>query len=214
MYPQLDGFDGVREVMPPDRLGIDLIWRAFIRMFDGEGGEDPTAPTVRIVNLSLGDAKRRFAGVMSPWARLIDHLAWRYNVLILVSAGNIPERMPLEDVDQWADFENADADERQATLLRAILRQRANRRLLAPSEAINALTVGAAHNDNLAPNGQGAMAVDPYASPVLPNMSSALGLGFKRTIKTEILFPGGAEQVRANSTQAPKEEIGKATVRH
>ncbi len=210
MYPQPDGFDGVREVMPPDRLGIDLIWRAFIRMFDGEGGEDPTAPTVRIVNLSLGDAKRPFAGVMSPWARLIDHLAWRYNVLILVSAGNITERMPLEDVDQWADFENAEAAERQATLLRAVLRQRANRRLLAPSEAINALTVGAAHNDNLAPNGQGAMAVDPYASPVLPNMSSALGLGFKRTIKPEILFPGGAEQVRASSTHAPI-EVGPVT---
>lgn len=210
MYPQPDGFDGVREVMPPDRLGIDLIWHAFIRMFDGEGGEDPTAPTVRIVNLSLGDAKRRFAGVMSPWARLIDHLAWRYNVLILVSAGNITERMPLEDVDQWAEFENANADDRQATLLRAVLRQRANRRLLAPSEAINALTVGAAHNDNFASNGQGAMAVDPYASPVLPNMSSALGLGFKRTIKPEILFPGGAEQVRASSTHAPI-EVGPVT---
>ena len=210
MYSQPDGFGGVREAMPPDRLGIDLIWRAFIRMFDGEGGEEPTAPTVRVVNLSLGDAKRRFAGVISPWARLIDHLAWRYNVLILVSAGNIPERLSLEGVDHWADFENADAPDRQSTLLRAILRQRANRRLLAPSEAINALTVGAAHADHLAPNGQGLMAVDPYASPALPNPSSALGLGFKRTIKPEILFPGGAELVRANSTRAPI-EIGSVT---
>ncbi len=210
MYSQPDGFDGVREVMPPDRLGIDLIWRVFIRMFDGEDGEDPTAPTVRIVNFSLGDAKRRFAGVMSPWARLIDHLAWRHNILILVSAGNITERLPLENVDQWADFENADADRRQATLLRTILRQRADRGLLAPSEAINALTVGAAHNDYLAPNGQSAMAIDPYASPALPNMSSTLGPGFKRAIKPEILFPGGAEQVRATSTHAPI-EVGPVT---
>lgn len=210
MYSRPDGFDGAQEVMPPDRLGIDLIWRAFIRMFDGEGGEEPTAPTVRLINLSLGDAKRRFAGVMSPWARLIDHLAWRYNVLILVSAGNIPERLPLDDVAQWGDFENAASPERQAMLLRAILRQRATRRLLTPSEAVNALTVGAAHDDNLAPNGQGAMAVDPYASPVLPNMSSALGLGFKRTIKPEILFPGGAEQVRATSSHAPI-EVGPVT---
>ena len=205
MYPQPGGFGDGMEVMPSDRLSIDLIWRVFIRMFDGEGGEDPTAPTVRIVNLSLGDVKRRFAGVISPWARLIDHFAWRYNILILVSAGNITERLPLEDVDRWADFENAGPAERQATLLRAILHQRANRRLLAPSEAVNALTVGAAHNDKLAPNGQGAMAVDPYTSPFLPNMSSALGLGFKRTIKPEILFPGGAEQVRANSSHAPIE---------
>jgi len=205
MYPQPDGLDGVREAMPPDRLGIDLIWRVFIRMFDGEDGEAPTAPTVRIVNLSLGDAKRRFADVMSPWARLIDHLSWRHGVLVLVSAGNVTERLPLEDVVQWADLENADAGERQAKLLRAILRQRANRRLLAPSEAVNALTVGAAHDDNLAPSGQGVMAVDPYANPALPNVSSALGLGFRRTIKPEILFPGGAEQVRTNSTHAPIE---------
>ncbi len=205
MYPQPEGFDGVRESMPAERLGVDLIWRAFIRMFDGEGGEDPTAPAVRIVNLSLGDAKRRFAGAMSPWARLIDHLAWRHKVLILVSAGNITERIPFENIDQWEDFENANPDERQAMLLRAILRQRANRRLLAPSEAVNALTVGAAHNDNLAPNGQGMMAVDPYSSPVLPNMSSALGLGFKRSIKPEILFPGGAEHVHVGKTRAPIE---------
>src|SRR3546814_15269209 len=104
MYPQLDGFDGVREVMPPDRLGIDLIWRAFIRMFDGEGGEDPTAPTVRTVNLSLGDAKRLFAGVMSPWARLIAHPASRYNFLTLVSAWNTPERTTLEAFDPYAAF--------------------------------------------------------------------------------------------------------------
>jgi len=207
MYPQPHGFDSAREVMPSDRLCIDLIWRAFIRMFDGEGEEEPTAPTVRVINLSLGDAKRQFAGVMSPWARLIDYLAWRYKVLVLVSAGNIPDRLTLEGIDQWSEFENAIPSERQSILLRAILRQRANRRLLAPSEAINALTVGAAHTDNLAPNRQGAMSVDPYASTVLPNMSSALGLGYKRTIKPEILFPGGVEQVRASSTSAPIEII-------
>ena len=205
MHPQPYGFNGVLEVMPPDRLCIDLIWRAFIHMFDGEGSEEPTAPTVRVVNLSLGDANRRFAGVMSPWARLIDHLACLYNVLILVSAGNILELLPLNDVEYWDDFENADAPDRQSTLLLAILRHRAYRQLLSPSEAINALTVGAAHTDHISSNGQGLMAVDPYASPALPNPSSALGLGFKRTIKPEILFPGGAEQVRAKSTLAPIE---------
>ena len=203
LYPQRDGFDSTREMMPPNRLGIDLIWRAFIRMFDGEGGDDAVAPSVRIVNLSLGDEKRRFAGVMSPWARLIDYLAWRHKVLILVSAGNITDRVPLEGVDAWADFENATPVDRQTTMLRAVLRQRACRGLLSPSEAVNALTIGAAHADHVAPNGQGAMAVDPYACGSLPNLSSALGLGFKRTIKPEVLFPGGSEQVQANSTGAP-----------
>jgi len=203
MYPQRDGFDTTREVMPPDRLGLDLIWRVFIRMFEGEGGEDPTAPTVRIVNLSLGDANRRFAGTMSPWARLIDHLAWRYGVLILVSAGNVSDRVPLDGVAAWADVETANGEARQATMLRAILRQRANRRLLSPAESINALTIGAAHVDHVAPNGHGVLAVDPYASPHFPNPSSALGLGFKRTVKPELLFPGGVEHVRASATRAP-----------
>jgi hypothetical protein len=205
MYPQPDGFDTTREVMPPDRLGIDLIWRAFIRMFEGEGGEEATAPSVRIVNLSLGDANRRFAGLMSPWARLIDYLAWRYGVLILVSAGNISDRVPLDGVAEWADFENADGEARQAATLRAILRQRAKRRLLSPAESMNAVTVGAAHTDHIAPNGHGVLAIDPYVSPHLPNPSSAMGLGFKRTVKPEILFPGGAEHVRANGTHAPIE---------
>ena len=205
MYPQPYGFDGNLEVMPPNQLSIDLIWRACMRMFEGEGGEDPTAPTVRIVNLSLGDANRRFAGLMSPWARLIDHLSWTYRLLVLVSAGNITDCVPLDDVNAWEDFENADAEERQATMLRAILRQRARRSLLSPSESINALTIGAAHSDRVAPNGHGVLAVDPYASPFLPNPSSAPGLGLKRTVKPEIFFPGGAEQVRSNRTQAPIE---------
>ena len=205
LFAQPDGMGSVLETMPPDRLGADLIWRAFIRMFDGEGGEGPTAPTVRIVNLSIGDAKRRFAGVMSPWARLVDYLAWKYDVLILVSAGNIADRVPLDDVQKWADFQNVVAVDRQSILLRAISRQRAGRMLLAPSEAINALTVGAAHIDQLSPSGAAPLAVDPYENPTLPNPSSALGLGFKGSIKPEILFPGGSEQIRGFSTHAPIE---------
>lgn len=205
MYPQPDGLGSQHELMPPDRLGIDLVWRAFIRMFDGEGGEEAAASTVRIVNLSLGDAKRRFAGLMSPWARLIDYLSWHYGVLVLISAGNVSEGVPLDGIASWTDFDTADPEERQAILLRAILRQRANRRLLSPSESINALTIGAAHADNVAPNGHGALSVDPYTSPFLPNPSSALGLGLKRSIKPEILFPGGAEQVRTRSSHAPIE---------
>ena len=198
MYPQ-QGLDDTPEVMPPDRLCIDLIWRVFIRMFDGEGGEEPTAPTVRVVNMSLGDAKRQFAGVMSPWARLIDYLAWQYNVLIIVSAGNILDPLPLDGVNCGYDYEYADVHDLQSKLLRAILRNRADRQLLSPSEAINALTIGAAHSDHHSHNGSVTMNVDPYANSGLPNPSSALGLGFKRTIKPEILFPGGIEQVTMKS---------------
>ena len=210
MYPQ-PTFDGNRECMPPDKLAIDLIWRAFIRMFSGEGGAEPTAPTVRIVNISLGDVKRRFAGVLSPWARLIDYLSWEHGVLILVSAGNIPDPIPLDGVAKWSDYEDADPAERETILLRAILRKRADRRLLAPSEGLNGLTIGACHMDGITPNGSSPLAVDPYANPFLPNPSSALGLGYLRGVKPEILLPGGREHVRANSSVAPIEVRPVAT---
>src|SRR5699024_4322565 len=113
MYPQQVGFDSFEERMPPDELAIDLIWRVFIRMFEGEGDEEPTAPTVRIVNMSLGDLKRRFAGVLSPWARLIDYLTWQHGVLIVVSAGNIPDPVPLDEIAAWSDFENVAPAERE-----------------------------------------------------------------------------------------------------
>ena len=88
-------------------------------------------------------------------------------------------------------------------MLRSVLAQRATRRLLSPSEAINPLTIGACHDDHATPNGTAVMAVAPYASPHLPNPSSALGLGFRKGVKPDLLFPGGREQVRSNSTHAP-----------
>jgi hypothetical protein len=190
------------EQMPPDQLGIDLMWRSFVRMFEGEGGEPAAAPNVRIVNLSLGDAKRRFAGTMSPWTRLIDYFSWRYGLLIFVSAGNISATLPL-DAATWNEIETATPEGRQAAVLGSILKERAHRRLLSPSESINCLTIGAAHRDQVAPNGFPAMAVDPYASAFLPNVTSALGLGFRRGVKPDILMPGGRELVRTNSTHAP-----------
>src|SRR5258707_642844 len=102
MFPQQLGFREREEFFPPGRLGVDLMWEAFRRMMEGEEAAPPnrpgvpaSAPTVRIVNLSLGDPTRRFAGTMSPWARLIDYVAWKYSLLILVSAGNVIDPVPL-----------------------------------------------------------------------------------------------------------------------
>lgn len=203
MHSNHQGIDGRYEAMPDDRLGIDLIWQAFIRMFDGEGGEEASAPTIRVVNISLGDSNRQFSGVMSPWAKLIDFLSWKYNVLIVVSAGNITDGLALEGCDTWGEYESASAEDRQKILLRSILNERAKRRLLAPSEALNALTVGSAHSDSVNTGLGPVMAVDPYQSNELPNLSSAVGLGFKRSVKPEILMPGGAEFIRAYTNQSP-----------
>jgi hypothetical protein len=206
MFPQPTGFDDRREErMPPDELVVDLTWRAFIRMKEGERGEAPTAPGVRVVNLSLGNDNQRFARTMSPWARLIDFVAWHYGVLVIVSAGNIRDAVPLPEVASWSEFEQAPPEKRQATILSSIVKQLANRQLLSPSEAINALTVGACHDDCVPAGKTGLMAVTAYASRFLPNPSSALGLGFRGSVKPDVLFPGGREQLRSTRSHAPIE---------
>jgi hypothetical protein len=212
MFPQQMGFGEPVEFFPTDSLGVDLMWEAFRRMMEGEEpippnnpGVPASAPNVRIVNLSVGDPTRRFAGVMSPWARLLDHVAWKYNLLVLVSAGNVTDPVPLPELATWDAFANAAANDRQAQMLRGILSQRATRRLFSPSEAINALTIGGCNHDNAGANGSPLMAVAPYVCEHLPNPSSALGLGFHRGIKPELLLPGGREQVRSNRTHAPIE---------
>jgi hypothetical protein len=136
---------------------------------------------------------------MSPWARLLDYLAHRYRVLFLVSAGNITDPLTLPQFQGWGEFETATPQERQTALIAAINANKSTRTLFSPAEAMNVITVGAAHRD-AAPAGNPAMAVAPFECDGLPNVSSALGLGFKRVIKPEILADGGREYVGLRGT--------------
>ena len=60
------------EAIPPAVLPVDLIHRAVRRLFEPEGGEPPAAPTIRFVNLSIGDPARPLMREMSSWARLVE----------------------------------------------------------------------------------------------------------------------------------------------
>ncbi|MGH9896610.1 MAG: hypothetical protein ACREA0_32355, partial [bacterium] len=42
------------ETVPEDTLVVDLVHRAVRRLFEGEGGDPPTAPDVAVINLSIG----------------------------------------------------------------------------------------------------------------------------------------------------------------
>ena len=192
-----------KELIPMDESAIDIIRRSFIRMFEGDDGEDPVAPTVRIVNISLGDKARPFGSLLSPWAKLMDHLAWKYSVLIIISAGNIVDPMHLKDIDNWSNISSMLPTNLEDLILGTILQNRAGRRLLAPSESINCLTVGASHSDYLKDRRLGVWTIDPYLSPHLPNPSSAQGLGYRKAVKPEILMPGGREHIMATSNTAP-----------
>lgn len=176
-----------REHTPDDQLLIDLVHRAVKRICEGEAGQGPVAPTVRVINLSVGDAGRMFAREMSPWARLLDWLAVRHSVLFIVSAGN--DLRPLTLNAPGNTLQGMTPDERTALAFAALTSESAGRRLIAPAEAMNALTVGALHADKaqlVAAPGR----FDLFASGGLSPLSR-VGHGHRRSIKPEILMPGG-----------------------
>ena len=202
------------EETPDDRLLVDVIYRAVRRIKEADGDQPASAPSVLVVNVSLGDPRRPFAGQMSPWARLLDYLAYRYHILFVVSAGNIKEPLTLPQFQGWREFESATPEQRQAALISAISASKSMRTLFSPAEAMNVITVGSAHRDAVLARNP-AMAVDPFACASLPNISSALGLGFKRVIKPDILADGGREYVRLRGTNphlhvAPVRVTGRA----
>lgn len=184
-----------------NRLLLDLIYRAVLRMKIGDAEGEATAPEVFIVNLSLGDRNRPFAGPMSPWGRLLDYLADRFGILFLVSAGNVTQPLAVQDFAGLIDFESASAEAREAAILRALAEQQALRTLLSPAESLNAVTVGAWHEDG-APLMNGAAVFSPFADEPGPNISSALGLGHRKVVKPDIFMPGGRELVRVAANGA------------
>lgn len=78
MKPHLDFGGQLVEAIPEDVLPIDLIHRAVRRLYETEGDESPAAPSVRVINLSVGDRSRPFDRGMSPWAGLLKDHQTRY----------------------------------------------------------------------------------------------------------------------------------------
>jgi hypothetical protein len=187
--------DPIDEHTPGDTLLVDTLHRAIVRM-KGTPEQPGTAPSVFLVNLSLGDRRRPFANLVSPLARLLDFLAEKYNIMFLVSAGNIGEELVLPDFNHWSDFERAASETKERAVLMALFAAKHQRSLLSPAEAINVVTVGAQHTDNVAQRTGAHSAVDPFNDSTLPNASCAIGLGYRRAVKPDIYLPAGREHVR------------------
>lgn len=192
---------------PKDRLIIDLIYEAVLRMREGP---EATAPGVIVVNLSLDNGNRRFYGRMSAWARLLDRLAFDFGLLFVVSAGNIKDPFRLPPYTTGTAFEDADADERARHTLAALHAIAADRRLLSPAETVNGVTIGAVnHDDAPLPMYRGASSnVAPYSDITIANPSSALGPGFGSAVKPDILMPGAREHLRALNGTGSAIEVG------
>jgi hypothetical protein len=199
----------VRPLLIPDQYGhertegnrllVDTIYTAVLRM-KGTPDKEGTAPSVFLVNFSLGDSQRPFAGLMSPLARLLDFLSATFGILFLVSAGNVTEPLEIEGFRTWDEFQSVDVTTRERAVLAALDTAKHKRTLLSPAESLNALTVGAHHSDQLSSRSSSPNAVDPYEDELLPNPSSALGLGYRRMLKPELYMPGGREHLRLMGT--------------
>jgi hypothetical protein len=186
---------GSGDNFPDDRLIVDVIYRAVLNMRDGD---EPTAPTVLIVNISLGNRRRPFHGQMSPWARLLDRLSFRFGILFLVSAGNKGEPFAVPAYGTSIAVEGSPADERAAGVLAAVGSTIGDRRLLSPAETVNGITIGA-RNEDAVPNADRVAArvnVDPYLDLLFCNPSSALGPGFGLSVKPDVLMPGARGNLR------------------
>jgi hypothetical protein len=176
------------EAVAESALVVDLIHRAVRRLFEPTGDGEPAATQVRVINLSIGILDRLFDNSLSPLARLLDWLAWKYQVLFVVSAGNHPDAIEL--AVPRAQLVTMNGQALQAEVIKSVAANARHRRLLSPAEAVNVLTVGALHHDSstgAVPAGGRA----PYVDNGLPSPINAQGMGYRRAIKPEILASGG-----------------------
>ena len=187
------GWDRTREQIPEDVLLVDLVHRAVRRMYEPEDDQPPVAPTVRFINLSIADPARPFFRDMSAWARLLDWLSWKYQVLFVVSAGNVTDDIelgvPTESLSKCRPEDTA------RVVVSAITADTRNRRILAPAETLNGLSVGAAHHDDSGVVSRQHADAFEFLSPDGPSPISRHGPGYRRALKPEILVPGGRQMM-------------------
>ena len=192
---------GQGDRFPNDRLIVDLIYQAVLAM---RQGDEPTAPNVIIINLSLGNPRKPFYTRLSAWARLVDRLSHQFGILFLVSAGNYDNVFDIPTYASMRDFEDADPVDRAKATIAALGQIVARRKLLSPSESVNALTIGAANSDSVsdADKRMARANVDPFLGVAMSNVSSALGPGFAGSVKPDVLLSGAKERLAMSASGA------------
>jgi len=175
------------EELHPGSLLVDLVHQAVREIFERTDGRDFA---IKVINVSLGDTKRPFGRILSPWARLLDWLSWKYQVLFCVSAGNFKGDIDLGISD--GDFKKLSDKEKSETTTKAMAESLPDRRLLSPAESMNAITVGALHHDFAGQYPQ-THRIDIQPNRHLPSPITRLGSGFRNSIKPDIVMLGGRQ---------------------
>lgn len=190
LAPGNPGFDGKRrECIPEGVLPLDLLHRSVKRMFEGEGDEPATAPNVKVINLSVCDPCQLFDRNLSPWARMLDWLSHKYSVLFIVSAGNHLDDIELDLTRE--EFSALSKEDKEKVILEKIDQNRWKKRIMAPAEALNAVTVKSTHHDHFDGSLEHADIVDPFQTESMYSPINPVSLGKSNGIKPEIMTSGG-----------------------
>lgn len=175
------------EELPESELAPDLMRRVFRELF-GDGSGNGAVPTVVVVNLSVGDPAVQFDGIVSSWARTLDWLSAEYGVVVVVSAGN---HRPPEVPGGIQALSALNGPERAKAIATVVAEAIPRRSLLAPGDAVNALTVGALNSDEASDVPLAAYQFDPADGELIVQPASAIGTGHHRSVKPDVVAPGG-----------------------
>lgn len=184
--------DRVDEYIPDDYLLVDKIHEAVRRLFEPVNGS--VAPSVRIINLSIGLAYREYYNIISPLARLLDWLSYKYRVLFVISAGNHVEDISLGM--SFNEFTALSEDEKNARVIKHIRDNIRNHRMLSPAESMNSLTIGSIFDDNHTTTP--VYNLTTLCSNGLPAVYSSFGSGINNSIKPDLLYYGGTKFIKEN----------------
>ena len=195
LRPKQNGFDKITECVPDDNMFIDVLHRAVKRMMEGDDHESATAPNTKVINLSIGDPVRQLATTISPTARLLDFLAYKYNILFIISAGNHPEIVNFVD-KTFDELKALNISQRSNIFGETIKANQRNLKVLAPAESLNGLTIGALYDDfsNANETARFIWAVDRG----MPSPISAIGKGYRSVITPDLFYYGGREFIRGD----------------
>jgi Subtilase family len=176
------------ERLPSDRLILDLLLRAIVRIFVGEEGNPPVAPQIKVINFSIGDIFRPFIRTISSWAKLMDYLSYKYKFIFIISAGNYSDKINLPY--STSQFEGLNSSGKEKAIYKALFEKNFERKILTPGESVNSLTVGGYNFDNSEIE-QSSGRYDPNVAADLPSPISRIGYGFNRSLKPDVLFESG-----------------------
>jgi len=136
----------------------------------------------RVFNVSLADPELVYdGGKPSPWASALDFLARKHDIVILVSAGNIP----------ICSFSKTDTEYIIANYPSYLLRDKA--RILEPSTAVNAITVGSICQSEHSYHAgrQPGDIIEPIGRINQPSPFTRCGPGVNDSVKPDVVEYGG-----------------------